>query len=43
MERSMSEVSKLQEASLRLAEQAAAPITARMTLAAEKFGKPLAA
>jgi hypothetical protein len=43
MERSMSEVSKLQEASFRLAEQASAPITARMTLAAEKLAKPLAA
>jgi hypothetical protein len=43
MERSMSEATKLGEASFRLAEQAAAPITARMTLAAEKFGKPLAA
>jgi hypothetical protein len=43
MERSMSEASKLQEASFRLAEQASAPITARMTLAAEKLAKPLAA
>lgn len=43
MERSMSEAAKLQEATFRLAETAAAPLTARMTLAAEKFGKPLAA
>jgi len=43
MERSMSEAAKLQEASMKLAEQAYAPLTARMTLAAEKFGKPLAA
>jgi phasin family protein len=43
MERSMSETSKLQEASFRLAETAAAPLTARVTLAVEKFGKPLAA
>ena len=43
MERSMSEVSKLQEASFRLAEQASAPLTARVTIAVEKFGKPLAA
>lgn len=43
MERSMSEATKLQEATLRMAEQAYAPLTARMTLAAEKFGKPLAA
>jgi hypothetical protein len=43
MERSMSEAAKLQEATFKLAETAYAPITARMTLAAEKFGKPLAA
>lgn len=43
MERSMAEATKLQEATMKLAEQAYAPITARMTLAAEKFGKPLAA
>jgi phasin family protein len=43
MERSMSEAAKLQEASFRLAETAYAPLTARMTLAVEKFGKPLAA
>ena len=43
LERSMSEVAKLQEASFKLAETAYAPITARMNLAVEKFGKPLAA
>lgn len=43
MERSMSEAAKLQEATFRLAEQASAPITARVTLAVEKFGKPIAA
>ena len=43
MERSMTEGSKLQEAAFRLAEQAGAPIAARMTLAAERFAKPLAA
>jgi phasin family protein len=43
MERSMAEATKLQEATMKIAEQAYAPLTARMTLAAEKFGKPLAA
>jgi phasin family protein len=43
LERTLAETSKLQEAAYRLAEQASAPLTARMTLAAEKFGKPLAA
>lgn len=43
MERSMSEAAKLQEATFRLAEQASAPITARVTLAVEKMAKPLAA
>lgn len=43
MERSMSEAAKLQEASFKLAETAYAPLTQRMTLAAEKFAKPLAA
>ncbi len=42
-ERAMSETAKLQEATYRLAEQAGAPLAARMTLAVEKFGKPLAA
>jgi hypothetical protein len=43
LERTMAETAKLQEAAYRLAEQASAPLTARMTLAAETFGKPLAA
>jgi hypothetical protein len=43
LERTMAETAKLQEAAYRLAEQASAPLTARVTLAAEKFGKPLAA
>jgi phasin family protein len=43
MERAMSEAAKLQEATLRLVEQAGAPLTARMTLAVEKISKPLAA
>jgi phasin family protein len=43
MERTMSETAKLQEAAYRLAEQASAPITARMTMAVEKFSRPLAA
>ncbi len=42
-ERAMNETAKLQEATYRLAEQAGAPLAARMTLAVEKFGKPLAA
>lgn len=42
-ERTMAETAKLQEAAYRVAEQASAPLTARMTLAVEKFGKPLAA
>ncbi|NGM22673.1 phasin family protein [Roseomonas stagni] len=43
LERTMSEATKLQEAAYRLAEQASAPLAARMTLAVEKMGKPLAA
>ncbi|MBU8538589.1 phasin family protein [Falsiroseomonas tokyonensis] len=43
LERTMSETAKLQEAAFRLAEQAGAPLAARMTLAVEKFSKPLAA
>ncbi len=42
MERSMSEAAKLQEAAFKLAETVSAPIAARMSLAVEKFGKPLA-
>jgi hypothetical protein len=43
MERAMSETAKINETAFRLAEQASAPLTARVTLAVEKFGKPLAA
>ena len=39
MEKAMAETGKLTDASFKLAEQAAAPITARVTLAVEKFGK----
>jgi phasin family protein len=43
MEKSVSESAKLGEAALKLTEQAFAPITARMTLAAEKITKVPAA
>jgi len=43
MERAMAETGRLQESAMRLAEQAGAPLAARMTLAAEKMAKPLAA
>jgi phasin family protein len=39
VERSVSEAGRFAEASVKLAEQAIAPITARLTLAAEKFAK----
>lgn len=39
MEKMMAESGKLTEASRKLAEQALAPLTARVTLAAEKFGR----
>lgn len=42
-EKAMSESAKLQEATLKLVETAAAPITARMTVAMEKVTKPIAA
>lgn len=42
-ERSMSESAKLHEAALKLAEQSFAPLSARVTLAVEKMGRPLAA
>lgn len=42
-ERAMNDTVKLQEAAFKLAEQSFAPISARMTLAMEKVGKPLAA
>jgi len=43
MDRVMTETAKLQEASFRLAEQVAAPVTQRMTVAMERAAKPLAA
>jgi hypothetical protein len=45
IERSITETAKLQEAALKLAEQSFAPLTARMTLAVEKFAaaRPIAA
>jgi phasin family protein len=42
-ERAMADATRLQEASVKLAEAAAEPISARMTLAMEKITKPLAA
>ncbi len=39
MEKAVSETSKLTDASIKLAEQAIAPIAARVTLATEKFGR----
>jgi phasin family protein len=39
MEKTMAESGRLTDASLKLTEQALAPITARVTLAVEKFGK----
>lgn len=42
-ERAMADAAKLQEASIKLAEAAVEPISARMTLAMEKMTKPLAA
>ncbi|MBN8892092.1 MAG: hypothetical protein BGP12_19470 [Rhodospirillales bacterium 70-18] len=39
VEAAMAETGKLTDASMKLAEQALAPITARVTLAAEKFGR----
>ena len=41
LEKATAESTKLTEVSLKLAEQAFAPIAARMTLAAEKFAKPV--
>jgi phasin family protein len=43
MEKMVAEGTKLQEASLKLAESAFAPVNARMTVAMEKLAKPLAA
>jgi phasin family protein len=39
LEKAMAETGKLTDASLKLAEQAMAPLTARVTLAVEKFAK----
>ncbi len=39
IEKSLAETGKITDASMKLAEQAIAPITARVTLATEKFGK----
>jgi phasin family protein len=39
IEKSLAESGKLTDASLKLTEQALAPITARVTLAVEKFSK----
>jgi phasin family protein len=39
LETAMSQTGKLTDASIKLAEQAMAPITARVTLAVEKFGR----
>jgi len=43
MEKAVAESVKMQEALFKLTEQAVAPISARMTVAMEKIGKPLAA
>jgi phasin family protein len=43
MEKAVAESAKMQEAVFKLTEQAVAPISARMTVAMEKLGKPLAA
>jgi phasin family protein len=40
VEKAVAETGKLTDASLKLAEQAWAPVTARVTLAVEKFGRP---
>jgi hypothetical protein len=39
IEKAVSETNKMTDASVRLAEQAMAPLTARLTVAVEKFGK----
>jgi phasin family protein len=41
MEKAIAEAGKLTDASLKLTEQALAPLTARVTLAVEKFGRPV--
>ena len=40
VEKAVAETGKFTDASMKLAEQAIAPITARVTLAVEKFGRP---
>ncbi len=42
-EKVVAESTKFQEAALKLAEQSMAPLSARMTVAAEKFARPIAA
>lgn len=42
-ERTVNDATKLQEAVLKVAEQSFAPLSARMTLAVEKMGRPIAA
>ena len=42
-ERAINDTTKLQETALKVAEQTFAPLSARMTLAAEKFSRPTAA
>lgn len=42
-ERAMNDAVKLQEAAFKVAEQSMAPLSARVTVAMEKMGKPLAA
>jgi phasin family protein len=41
VEKAVAETGKLTDASLKLAEQTFAPLTARVTLAVEKFGRPV--
>jgi phasin family protein len=41
IEKAVSETNKVTDASVKLAEQAIAPLTARLTLAVEKFGKAI--
>ncbi|HYI81888.1 MAG TPA: phasin family protein [Acetobacteraceae bacterium] len=41
-ERAISETTKLQETALKVVEQAVAPLSARLTVAFEKFSRPLA-
>ena len=42
VEKAVAETGKLTGASMKLAEQTMAPLTARVTLAVEKFGRPVA-